>query len=305
MKRCLLTVMIAVVTLAVAAPAMAKPPKARQIRRGDERAIRAAVASFATAFNRGDAKALAAHWLPDGDVVTAAGEFIKGREAIERQFAQFLAEQGRPKLTSKILSIRFLGPDVAVEDATSSLDPEPPGPPVHMHHTTVYVRREGKWLIASARGAMSFPPSNYEHLKGLEWMVGEWSYTDPSGAGKIVTSCRWAQNKNYLIREFRAELYGQINASGTTRIGWDPRRKKITSWVFESDGSFFQGAWTQRGKSWQLQESGTLRDGTPASAVNILTPIDDDTFQFQSVKRTLDGQPEPDIGPVRLKRKRR
>ena len=303
MTRCLTVATAVALVLLGAMPARAKP-KAKENRRGDEKAVRASVASFEAAFNKGDAKALAAHWLPDGDLVTASGEMVKGREAIQRQFELFLAERGRPKLKSTIISIRFLAPDVAVEDATSRLDPPPAGPPIHAHHTTIYVKREGKWLIASARGAVSFPPSNYDHLKELEWMVGTWALEGESGAGHIHTTCRWSENKNYLVREVRAELHDQISVSGTVRIGWDPRQKKIKSWVFENDGSLFQGTWTRQGNRWLVEESGTLQDGTEASAVNILTPIDADTFQFQSVRRKLGGQPEPDIGPLQLKRTR-
>ncbi len=302
MKRSVLSATALALLLASALPAAAKPKASKA--GSDERAIRAMVASFVAAFNRGDAETLAAQWLPDGDVVTASGEMIKGREAIQRQFERVLAERGHPKLSSKILAIRFLGPDVAVEDSTSKLNPEPPGPPAHMHHTTVYVKRDGKWRIASARGAISFPPSNYDRLKELEWMVGTWDYQSESGTEHVQTTCRWSDNKNYLLREICAELDGQVCSSGHVRIGWDPASGKIKSWIFQSDGGVFEGTWSRDGNRWLLKESGTLRDGTPTTAVNILTPVDADSFQFQSVKRTLGGKPEADTEPITLHRKR-
>lgn len=268
----------------------------------DEKAIRAAVASFVAAFNKGDAKALAGHWIADGDLVTASGEMVKGRDAIQQQFEIFLAERGRPKLKSDIVSIRFLGADVAVEDAVSELDPPPAGPPIHAHHTTVFVKRGDKWLIASARGAVSFPPSNYEHLKELEWMIGRWSFDDPSSGEHIHTTCRWSENKNFIVREFQAELNHQIHVSGTTQIGWDPLQKTIKSWVFQNNGNVFQGTWTRDGRRWLVREEGTLRDESQVSAVNVITPLDENTFQFQSVERKRNGKPEPDVEPVQLSR---
>ena len=67
-------------------------------------------------------------------------------------------------------------------------------------------------------------------------------------------------------------------------------------------GKYLAYAESRDGKRWVVEESGTLRDGTPTTAVNILKPIDADSFQFQSVKRTLGGKPEADIEPITLRR---
>ncbi len=51
-----------------------------------------------------------------------------------------------------------------------------------------------------------------------------------------------------------------------------------------------------------LEASGILRDGSESSAVNIVTPSDANSFNFQSVKRTLDHVSLPDLGPVKIVR---
>src|SRR4051812_43614001 len=53
---------------APAAPvAAAQPPKAPDERQPDQAAVEKALASFSAAFQKGDAKALAAQWTPDGE----------------------------------------------------------------------------------------------------------------------------------------------------------------------------------------------------------------------------------------------
>src|SRR4051794_35716456 len=48
--------------------------------------------AFVDAFNRGDAKAVAAFWLVEGDYVDQEGRHLKGRKAIEEAMRGFFAE---------------------------------------------------------------------------------------------------------------------------------------------------------------------------------------------------------------------
>src|SRR5262245_59077238 len=50
-------------------------------------AIRQAAAEFVAAFDRGDAAAVAAHWLEDGEYVDESGRVFSGRAAIEAEYA--------------------------------------------------------------------------------------------------------------------------------------------------------------------------------------------------------------------------
>ena len=45
-----------------------------------------------------------------------------------------------------------------------------------------------------------------------------------------------------------------------------------------------------------------LVDGGELTATNLLTPIDKDTFTWQSTARTLDGESLPNIPPVKVTR---
>jgi uncharacterized protein (TIGR02246 family) len=298
--RFFLNAAIAVFVLVSGVTVLAAPPRAD---RGDERAIRAAGASLVAATNRKDAKAAADHFTEDGDWINASGQLVKGREAIRQELAQFFAEPGSPKIVTKMLQIRFLTPTVAMIDGTSEHSPAPAGPPADHRHTVVYVKQDGKWLIAGIRAALSFPPSNYEHLKPLEWMIGTWKHvTDAVEPVTIRSTCRWIDNKNFIEHEVTSSLNNQVMRSVTERIGWDPREKKVKSWLFESDGGILQGIWTHDGKRWVVSLSGTLGDGTEVSALDFLTATDDNTFRFESTKRMRGGQPQPDRPPIELKR---
>ena len=60
--------------------------------------------------------------------------------------------------------------------------------------------------------------------------------------------------------------------------------------------------WIKDGSKWVIEAKGVFRDGSESTAVNIITPIDANSFTWQSVKRTLDGVRLPDTPPVRIVR---
>ena len=82
-----------------------------------------------TAFDRGDAAAIAALWTVDGEYLDGTGTRFVGRDAIERQYARFFAEHPGAKIEIKIDAIRPIGADAAIEDGHASLLPRQPGAP--------------------------------------------------------------------------------------------------------------------------------------------------------------------------------
>ena len=262
-----------------------------------EAAIRKQVEAYVAAFNAADADKLAAIWSPDAVYINrATGEEVTGREAIAGQFkAQFEASQGA-KLDVSIASIRFVSPNVAVEEGTAKML-YPEGDPLEIAYSAVYVRRDGQWLLDRVTDEeIPVIPSNYEKLKELEWLVGTWA--DEHESGGVVTTCGWSTNKNFLVRKFAVSLEGQVEMSGMQIIGWDPVKESIRSWVFDSTGGFAEGTWTQKGDRWMIRLSGYSADGAKTSAVNMITKIDDDTHTFQSVSRTAGGELLPNLAEV-------
>src|SRR5260370_13012786 len=76
--------------------------------------------AFVEAFHKGDAKAVAALWTPDGDFINENSRVLKGQKAIEDSFAQLFASNKGLKVRIDIASVRFPAPDLAHDDGTST-----------------------------------------------------------------------------------------------------------------------------------------------------------------------------------------
>jgi uncharacterized protein (TIGR02246 family) len=90
---------------------------------GDKDAIAKRAEEFVEAFHKGDGKVVAAFWAADGDYTDVAGRKLVGREAIEKSFAEFFAENKGLKMRIESESLRFLTPEVAVEDGVTLVLP--------------------------------------------------------------------------------------------------------------------------------------------------------------------------------------
>jgi uncharacterized protein (TIGR02246 family) len=267
-----------------------------------ETAIRKTVDSYVAAFNTADAKALAEHWS-EGAVYTnrLTGEEATGRAAIAEQFAAIFQEKKGVKLDVSIESIRLLSPSVAVEHGSAKLV-APQSEPEEISYTAVYVKQDGKWLLDRVTdGDVDAPPSHYEQLKTLEWMVGSW--VDEDEEARIETECNWTKNRNFLTRTYSIVVGDQIEMSGMQVIGWDPAAKTIRSWTFDSDGGFAEATWTFQKDRWHIHNKGVLADGRKASAINILKPVDADSFTWQTTERTAGGELLPNVDEVLIVRK--
>jgi uncharacterized protein (TIGR02246 family) len=264
----------------------------------DEAAIRAAVQAYVDAYNKGDAAALAALWAPAAVYTNpASGEQVAGREAIEEQFAAIFADDAKPKLEATSDSIRFISPNVALEQGTARVI-RPEGEPEESTYSAVYIKLDGAWLLdrVSEEEEAPVPASSHEHLKALEWMIGSW--VDQDEENRIETTCQWSKNRNFLIRSFVVSVRDRVEMAGMQVVGWDPAQKRIRSWVFDSDGGFNEGVWTQKENRWFIQSSGTMPDGGKAAAVNIITKLDDNSFSWQSVNRQAGGELLPNVDEV-------
>src|SRR5262249_39608691 len=100
---------------------------------------------FIAAFERGDAKAIASFWTPDGDYVDQVGRHIKGREAIEKLYARLFAGRKGGKLSIIVTSARFVTPDVAIEDGITEVTSPEGGPPTSAGFSAVLVKKDGVW----------------------------------------------------------------------------------------------------------------------------------------------------------------
>jgi uncharacterized protein (TIGR02246 family) len=268
----------------------------------DAKAIADLVAAFAKAFNGGDATAAAATFAEDALVVDEYGERTEGRAAIRAQLAASFAGNPRSTIEIKVNSLRFLGPDTALEEGQTTITPaDIAAVPEITRFTVVYIKKNGQWLQSAVRDETRHDLSPHDRLKELEWLVGEW--INESQDAVVNTTCKWSDDGNFLIREFTMKTQGQPVLSGTQRIGWDAVKRQFKTWIFDSQGGFGDGYWTKDGDRWLIKAEGVRQDGKPASATNIITRMGRDRIGWQSVDRTLGGTAVPGIDEFTLVRK--
>jgi uncharacterized protein (TIGR02246 family) len=281
-----------------ARPALAEEPKGNA---KEEAALQKNAEAFIEAFHKGDAKALAAFWAPDGDYTDQTGRHLKGREAIEKAFQSLFAENKGLKVRIDSHSLRFVTPEVAVEDGATDVIPADGGPPSRARYTAVHVKKDGRWLLSSVRDAPFAPPTNYEHLRGLEWAIGDWAAENDKGEAEHL-SLSWTDNQSFILGSFKASVKGVSVGSATHWVGWDPQAKRVRSWIFDATGGFGEGSWTKDGDKWVIKTTSVLQDGKKATATIVVARVDDDTLSLQSKDRTVDGKEVPDSKEFKLKR---
>lgn len=268
-----------------------------------EAAITKTAEAFVEAFHKGDAKALAAFWTPDGDYVDADGRVLKGREAIEKSFAELFAINKGLKLRIDVANLKFPTPDLAIEDGTSSVIAPDGSAPSRARYTNVLVKKDGQWLLSSVREAADAGPSNYEFLRGLEWAIGEWVDDVPAGeVGHI--SFAWAPGQNFIVSTRTVDFKDTPLLQTTQWIAWDAAAKQIRSWSFQADGGFGESTWAKDGNKWMVKSESVLADGSKVTSTNVIAQGDADALTVLSKDQSVNGQALPDTKEVKMKRLR-
>jgi len=250
----------------------------------EENAIRAADLAFMQDYSKGDAKALAARFTEDAEVIQSNGARFQGRALIEQRLAETFA--ACPGVTLEITpeSIRFLSPDVVKEEGRTMLKPTQGAPEVRQH-TALLVRKNGQWLISSIREETETLLPPHERLKELDWMIGEW--VDEGPDAHIHVSCHWSKDGNFLIRTFAVKVQGKPALSIHQRVGWDPLAKQFRSWEFDSEGGFGEGKWSGGGDRWVIKHTGVRPEGITASATHNIFRERPDLVRWSSVDRVV------------------
>lgn len=266
----------------------------------DEKAIRATADAFVKAFNAADAKAVGALWAADAEYTDEDGRTIEGRAAIETLYADVFKQAPGAMMTVTIESVRFLAPELAVEKGVARVKSPGGLGDTAARYTVVHANRDGKWLMVFGRDAPYVPATNEDYLKAVEWLIGDW--TPAAKDQPLRLHFEWMSQRNFIKNTYLVTKDGQTTMTGGQIIGWDPKLGRIVSWHFDAQGGFGHDVWTKDGPKWVIEAAGVLRDGSESTAVNIATPIDANSFTWQSVRRTLDGVGLPDIPPVKLQR---
>lgn len=271
-------------------------------RGADEQAIKELLNAFTRAFNAGDAKAVAATYTDTAIVVDETGERVEGRAAIRERYAAVFADDPGSTIAIKVDSLRFLGPETALEDGRATITPSAgTEAPEITRFTAVYVKQDGQWRQAAVRDELASDLTPHDRLKELEWLTGDW--VNESDDAVVATTCKWAVGGNFLDREFTMKTKGQAVLSGTQRIGWDPLKRQFKTWIFDSEGGHGEGYLTRNNNEWVIKVEGVNQDGQPVSATNIITRMGKDRMSWQSTLRTVGGAAVPGIDEFVVVRK--
>lgn len=287
--------------LAVALLMAFQPPAAGddEVRKQDEQSIRAAAAAYRAALAKGNRNELGDFWTADGDYVDGAGVSHPASELLAE--AEQAARQG-PGPENKITAskIRFVAPDVAIEDGTSESSAASGDSAGHVsgHYHATWVKQQGRWRLAN----LCELPDNaggIADLDELAWMIGTWT-AEHDGSYLEVRS-QWNATGTFLLRDMKVIRDGAVVQRGSQRFGRDPASGKIRSWSFDADGGFGEATWTKQGDRWLGQATGTLADGRATSATSILSYDGKDSYTRKTIAGRIEDAATPDQ-VVRFKR---
>jgi uncharacterized protein (TIGR02246 family) len=267
----------------------------------DKASIAKNAEAFVAAFHKADAKALAAFWTPDGDYTTVTGRRMSGREEIEKVYRLFFADHKNLKVRIDSESLRFIAPDVAIEEGISEVFSSDGGPPSRARFKNIHVKKQDQWFLSSVQDSPHTPPTNAEHLRSLQWMIGEWASEPDKGKVERV-AWAWTGNQNFVVGSFSTTFKSASMSGAKQWIGWDPTAQRIRSWIFDDSGAFGEGTWSRDREKWSIKTTSVLQDGKKATASFIIAPIDADTITLQVKDRSIGGRSMPDIPELKLKR---
>ncbi|MFM8951628.1 MAG: SgcJ/EcaC family oxidoreductase [Planctomycetaceae bacterium] len=259
-----------------------------------DKAIVAEADATVKAFNGGDAAALARLFSPTGELVDENGNVFTGTQAITELFTRFFAKFPKAVLEMEVTATRPLGDEIAVEEGIRRITASEGTSAAQVRYVVVREKAGDRWPIVSYREFADDPaPTPREMLAALEWMVGEW--VDESPEGRTSVSFRWSDDGNFLLGDYSVSVGGEVVASSTQRIGWDPIEGRLRSWTFDSDGGFTEGEWLAGDDEWIVRSEATMPDGTSGSATMTVKLQDADHFVVESTDRVVAGAEEPDF----------
>ncbi len=256
--------------------------------------------AFVEQYNAHKADAVAALFAADARMVYANGTEVNGRDEIKQSFEEAFTSSPKIAMSVVVDSIRFLTPDVAVEEGSTTLFPDGETLTSRDRYTVLHLKKEGRWQMQSVRVVEEESLSAYGELAPLEWLIGEW--VDEGREEIVEAKFRWDENKSFLLQEFQVIRDGDVVIRGSQRIGWDPQAKQIRSWIFDTAGGFGEATWTPDGDDWICKAKGVRPDGKSASATRRLTREAADRVIWTSTDRIVGDEALPGLAVVMVRK---
>jgi hypothetical protein len=196
-------------------------------------------------------------------------------------------------------SLTMITPEIAVEEGATEFYPDGETLTSRGRYLVVHQKKDGAWRMISARSLEKEVLSNYEYLRELEWLVGDW--IDEDATETVETTFHWDEGRNFLLQEFQVIRGSEVLLKGSQRLGWDPQKKQIRGWVFDSAGGFADSGWLPSDSAWVVTTSGVSADGTNKSETRTLVP-GVDRVEVLISNRILGGESQADLAFTMVRR---
>jgi len=272
--------------------AAAKPDDARA---SDRAAVLAAVESMTKDFSKGDVKALVDHWTNGGEYIDGDGDVISGRAALEKAYGEFLSKNKDHRVGFEPGEVRFPSRDTAIAEGFMKLRRGKSAELTVAKANILLAREDGNWKVVVLKEFEGGGSS----VRDLEFLIGTWSAKGENA--EVRTTYEWTANKSFVRCRFSIQKDGKTQ-TGMQMIGEDPESEALKVWTFEDEGSVGESIMRREGKRWIMEARAAMKNGSIMTATNILTPIDGDSFSWQSVSREVDDEAVPDLAPVKVMR---
>jgi uncharacterized protein (TIGR02246 family) len=259
---------------------------------------------YEEAYAKADVDALVAFFTEDAEYTSDDGRNFRGSDALKACLRDAFRLNKGSKIAINVDSVKPLTPDVVVEKG-STVVVSKTGDEVAALYTAVHVKKGDQWRISQLieTPVPEIQPS--DRLAELAWLIGEWEEADKEAGVTIHSRYQWARGGSFITRNVTVKRGNDPVLEGWQIIGWDPVEESVRSWTFDDAGGFSGGFWTREGQRWLARETGYAADGSRTSADQTLTKAGDDRFFWESGNRTLDGEPQPAIGRIEIRRQKK
>ena len=144
-RRTLVVPLLLVLSMSVTLIAEQPSPEANQ-------ELSEALEVWVTAYNKHDAQAVAREYAEDCDLMTLDGKRLRGRAAIEKDYAEIFSKNPNVKSKFSEVTRRLLAPGVVIEDGVwEESGHSEPGLPKKGHYSSVLAKIQGRWQVVHER----------------------------------------------------------------------------------------------------------------------------------------------------------
>ncbi len=269
----------------------------------DEKAVRSSAVEFVTAFNKKDAKAIGALWTPNCEYVDETGRILRGRDEIEKEYADFFKASPDLAMEVSVSSVKIIGGKAAIEEGSAIVKNAKGAIVSRGTYTAIHAKEGDRWLLASVRERAEPTLAKRPTFEDLDWLVGHWAAS--KGSKTLDMSFKWIAGKKFLELSYKARDKGNDLRSGVQIVGRNPSSGEIVSWSFDSTGGYGRSQWRLLKKGILIESQGRMADGAPTSATEIVSKMDGDTFTWKSVNRSVADQALGNSETLTMKRKQK